>query len=131
LSQEYYAVNGAELSIAHHYSEMLSVLTAGLWDKVGIRRPCSAEDANLVARIIRNFVKVYNIMKDDPDVRQTCWFIRKYYGITPSMGVLKDEPRNELPLTDDDPEYLLEIADFFEASGGLITNEEHYRRSGE
>lgn len=129
MSQEYYAVNGTDLSVAHHYAEMLGVLTAGLWDKVGIRRPCSSEDAKLIARIIRNFVKVYNNLKDDPDVHQTCWFIRKYYGITPSMGVLKDEPKDELPLTDMDPEFLLEMADFFESSGGLITEEEHYRRA--
>jgi hypothetical protein len=119
------------MSLAHYYNEILNVLTAGVWDKVGIRRPCTADDAKLVARIIRNFLKVYNVMKDDPDVRQTCWFIRKYFGVTPSMGVMKDEPKDELPLTDDDPEYLLTIADFFEASGGLITTEEGDRRSGE
>ena len=56
--QTYYAVNGAEIDSNVSGNNFLNKITLGLWDKVGIPRPLSEDDAQIVARILRNYASL-------------------------------------------------------------------------
>jgi len=128
MGQEYYAVNGEDRNIIHFWNVVLDVLTAGLWDKVGIPRPLSEEDANLTARVLRNFHTLYGHLIENPpsDIKHWNWFLKHNFGVSYSMGI-QQEPEDKLPFDKEQHDYILELVRFFESSGGLITDEEYFQ----
>ena len=107
MSQEYYGNNGEDFPISTSWNRFLDQITLCLWDKMGIPRPLSKDDALLVSRILRNYIKLQEITAPE-----------NYYGtIMWSMYGFKQ----------DDPEELKKagkIAEFFERCNGLMTEEE-------
>lgn len=128
MSQEYYAVTGEERTINHFWNVVLDVLTAGLWDKIGIPRPLSEEDAKLTSRVLRNFHTLYGHLIDDPpkDIKHWNWFLKHNFGVSYSMGIRLKEPEDELPFDQEQHDYILELVEFFENSEGLVDDGDWY-----
>lgn len=101
MTQTYYAVNGEVKDINVTGNRFLDKLTFPLWDKAGIPRPLSEADAKLIARMLRNYAKLQRIKPGD------------YFW-------------EELGYEQDDLieiEFVEEVAEFFEHSGGLLDEE--------
>lgn len=107
MSQEYYGNNGENFAINVTWNRFLEKMTLCLWDKVGIPRPISKDDALLISRILRNYIKLQEMTSPE-----------NYYGtIMWSMHGFKQDNPEELKKTG-------KIADFFERCNGLMTEEE-------
>lgn len=107
MSQEYYGNNGENFSINTNGTNLLDRLTLCLWEKVGIPRPLSKEDALLVARILDNYIKLQNVTMNDETSSLHFW--SKY-------GLQQDFIENL--------RFTAKISDFFKRCNGLMTEEE-------
>lgn len=108
MTQTYYGVNGKNFDVNNTGNYFLSKLTFCLWDKAGIPRPLSKEDAILVSRLLRNYISLQQ--KTTKDVLGNNLFWRMY-------GFVQD--------TQEDLEWVVEIIEFFENCEGLMTEEEY------
>ena len=88
--------NGKEFSRNLSGGDYLAKITFGLWDKVGCH-PKTEEDCKLVARILKNRVHL--------DQSHTDYWSEIYC-------VDKE--------TEEDKEWMLELAEFFENCGGCV-----------
>ena len=111
LSQTYYAVYGKNKDVNVSGNELLAKLTIGLWDKVGIPRPLSKEDAELVARVLYNYANLMEITLEESKENAYCFWHR--YG----HDVLENH----------DIRFLRSMGEFFDNCGGLITEDEYYK----
>jgi len=112
MSQDYFANNGEMETVNYSGNKFLGKLTFGLWDKIGIPRPLSEMDSKLIARIINNYIKLQTkdrIMFRDAIQRQLH-----------EIGYKLEE--------EDTIIWLKELANFFEKSGGLMSEEEWCER---
>ncbi len=102
MSQQYYGCNGRLLDLNVSANHFLEKITLCLWDKVGIPRPLSQEDALLIARILRNYISLQKVYLDDRGQGTYFWSL---YGLS----------------QDDEEEirFMTEIAVFFEECNGL------------
>lgn len=98
MMQTYYAVNGEVKDINATGNRFLDKLTFPLWDKAGIPRPLSEADTKLIARMLRNYVRLQRI--------KPCEYFWKV------MGWIQDDDTNII--------WVEEVAKFFEESGGLM-----------
>ena len=105
MAQQYYGCNGRLLQLNVSANHFLEKITLCLWDKVGIPRPLSKEDAVLIARILRNYVTLQEVYLDDPGQGTHFWSL---------YGLGQDD--------EEDIKFTSEIALFFEECNGL-TNE--------
>ena len=77
MTQYYEGNNGQTIKINIAGNKFLTQLTIFLWDKIGIARPLSEMDCLLIARILKNYVKLseyFTLNKND------FWGINKYLG---------------------------------------------------
>ena len=109
ITQTYYGKNGELFDINVSGNHFLAKITMLRWDKIGIPRPLSKEDALLISRILKNYVK---IQKDtSKDKAHGSYFWSKY-------GYAQDD--------DEDIEWVQKVADFFDRCEGLMTEDEWY-----
>ena len=107
MTQEYYGNNGEDFPISASWNRFLDQITLCLWDKMGIPRPLSKDDALLVSRILRNYITLQKMTAPE-----------NYYGtIMWSMYGFKQDGPETLKVAE-------EIASFFERCNGLMTEEE-------
>jgi len=109
MTQTYYAENGESLDVNISGNQILDKLTFGLWDKIGIPRPISSDDAKLIARILRN----------------AATFCRNGHPLFLSIAFNGTEFNYR---DNGEVQWLDDTAGFFERSGGLITEREHDQR---
>ena len=101
MMQQYFAVNGEVKDINVTGNRFLDKLTFSLWDKAGIPRPLSEAETKLIARMLRNYAKLQRIKPD-------AWFWKE-------LGWVQDNGG--------DINWVEEVAEFFEKSGGLLDEE--------
>lgn len=106
MTQEYYGNNGENFAINVTWNHFLERMTLCLWDKVGIPRPLSKEDALLIARILNNYITLQRIT-DKEGCHESCMW---------SMYGLKQDGPEALKKAE-------EILDFFVRCNGLMTEE--------
>ena len=112
MTQTYYGVNGVDKSINYAGNGFLGKLTLGLWDLVGVPMPLSEEDSLLVARMLRNYAKLQTVTLGDNDAEQ--YFFWNPFGY---------EQENTRII-----KWIEGVAQFFEESGGLLSEEEGMAR---
>jgi len=111
MSQEYYGNNGEEFAINRNGNELLDRLTLCLWDKVGIPRPLTKEDALLISRMLNNYIELQKVTTGDDFYSSIFW--SKY-------GLHQDDLENL--------EFTIRMAEFFKRCNGLMTEEEWVSR---
>ena len=94
--------SGKVLSVNVSENEFLGKITLGLWDKLGFA-PKTEEDCKLVGRICKNYLKFQEWQEDSSF---------KYF--QEKCGLEK--------LSEEDIEWLKEVADFFENAKGIDTD---------
>lgn len=107
MSQEYYGNNGEQFSINVNGTTLLNRLTLCLWDKVGIPRPLSNEEALLISRILDNYITLQKVTMGDESYSTPFW--SKY-------GLQQDHVENL--------EVTIKISNFFKRCDGLMTEED-------
>jgi len=98
MTQTYYAVNGEVKDINVTGNRFLDKLTFPLWDKAGIPRPLPKAETKLIARMLRNYVKLQRIKPGE-------YFWKE-------LGWIQDSEADII--------WAEEVADFFENSSGLL-----------
>lgn len=98
----FYGKNGKTIDRNIAAGDYLAKITLGLWDKIGCY-PRSKEDCKLVARILKN--RVHLDQYYDP------YWKEKY---------------NVEKMTNNEKEFDLELAEFFETCGGCYSVDEFY-----
>ena len=107
MSQEYYGNNGENFAINVTWNRLLDRMTLCLWDKVGIPRPLSKEDALLIARMLNNYITLQKITGKEQCHEYCMW----------SMYGFKQDGPEALKIAEG-------IAKFFERCNGLMSEEE-------
>ncbi len=128
MAQYYFSKNGEVEIVNYSGNKWLGKLTFGLWDKVGIPRPLSEEDAKLVGRILRNYLKLQKVHYDYINESES----GKERGIREAdCNCFWSELGYEQDMSLDILNWVDDLAKFFEESGGLITEEEWCKIEGE
>lgn len=113
MAQYYYGANGTEITCHKADNDFLDRLIYGLFSyKIGIPRPISKENALIVSRMLYNFAQLQRLTLNG-EAEQYAW---KFLGYE----------QFEL----DEIEWAEKTAEFFEKSGGLITEEEWEEKYG-
>lgn len=107
MSQEYYGNNGEQFTINVNGTALLDRVTLCLWDKVGIPRPLSNEDALLISRMLDNYITLQKVTMGDESYSKPFW---ARYG-------LKQDCDENLEVT-------IKISNFFKRCDGLMTEED-------
>ena len=111
MSQEYYGNNGEDFPINTTWNRFLDRITLCLWDRIGIPRPLSKEDALIIARIMNNYITLQEMTAQEDFNGDSMW----------SMYSLKQDGPEALKIAK-------KIAEFFERCNGLMTEEERSER---
>ena len=112
MTRTYYGISGVDKSINCAGNEFLGKLTLGLWDQVDIPMPLSEKDSLLVARMLRNYAKLQIATLDNNEAEQ--YFFWNHLGYEQeNMRIIK---------------WIEGVAQFFEESGGLLSEEEGMAR---
>ena len=109
MTQTYYGINGELFDINVTGNHFLAKLTLGLWDKAGIPRPLTKKDSFIVARLLRNYIKLQTITSSNDEYGKTFWS---------SHGYRQDDI--------EEINWLTKVAGFFERCDGLMTEDEWY-----
>jgi len=109
MTQTYYGINGELFDVNVTGNHFLAKLTVGLWDKFGIPRPLTKPDSLIVARLLRNYIKLQTLISSNEDYGKSIWSSHGY----------RQDDIEEL-------NWLKEVAGFFERCDGLMSEDQWY-----
>lgn len=102
--------NKTELKLNIFWGQALNWLAWGLKPKIGVYAPMSEEDCKLVAKIIRNKTRIFDINKEDKE-HSTLRFMSIVFLFDKKEYFF--DSKNAIKT-------LTEIADWFDTCGGLV-----------
>jgi len=106
MGSTFYGRNGETFEMNVAAKTDLDKLTFGLWDKLGIPRDIPMNDTNIIARMIRNMVRIQKLTHGTPEMES----FLKMVGFT--------------QYDTEEIEFFESAATFFEDSGGLLPEDQ-------